>query len=246
MVDGAEKVASGLNGLIRQLEVVSHNVANAQTTGFKRRVLTFEQEYQKSLEALSGSRSFRSNPLETRQQVDFSQGPIIQTGRPLDVALEGRGFLTVQTPEGPMYTRNGCLHINPLGQLTDGEGRIVAGRNGPINLPPEAGTADIQITLDGVVRAGGVDVGQLQLVDFEENERRLLPSGNGVFAAPEGISPVPAASLIVRQGYREGSNVQMVQEMVSMMTLSRLYEANMNVMRRQRENSQAVLSAVNT
>lgn len=246
MVDGAGKIASGLNGLVTQLEVVAHNVANAQTAGFKRRVLTFEQEYQKFLDSMSGNRSLRSNPIQTRQEIDFSQGRLILTGRPLDVALEGRGFLVVQTPEGTMYTRNGCLQINALGQLTDTEGRIVAGRNGPINLPPDAGTADLQISLDGVIEVNGVQVGQLQLADFGENERRLVPAGFGVFSAPADVQPAPSAAVQVRQGYQEGSNVQMVQEMVSMMTLSRLYEANMNVLRRQRENSQAVLSAANT
>ncbi len=245
MLTGAEKAASGLNGLVRQLEVVSHNVANARTAGFKRRVLTFEQEYQQSLETLSGERSLRSNPLHTRQQVDFSQGQMVLTGRPLDVALEGQGFLTVQTPEGPMYTRNGCLQVNSLGQLTDSEGRIVSGRNGPINVPAEVPTSEIQISPDGVVRVGGIEVGQLQLADFGPMEGRLIPSGFGVFSAPADVQPTAAANVKVRQGYQEGSNVQMVQEMVSMMTLSRLYEANMNVLRRQRENSQAVLTAAN-
>jgi flagellar basal-body rod protein FlgF len=245
MIDGAERIASGLNGLVRQLEVVAHNVANAQTAGFKRRVLTFEQEYQKFLDAMSGARSLRSNPIQTRQGIDFSQGRLVQTGRPLDVALDGRGFLVLQTPDGPLYTRNGCLQINALGQLTDSEGRIVSGRNGPINLPAEAGTANLQISLDGVIEVNGVQVGQLQLADFGADEQRLLPAGFGVFAAPADVQPA-AADVKVRQGYQEGSNVQMVQEMVSMMTLSRLYEANMNVLRRQRENSQAVLSAVNT
>ncbi|HOQ03839.1 MAG TPA: flagellar hook basal-body protein [Anaerohalosphaeraceae bacterium] len=246
MPDGAERIASGLNGLVRQLEVVAHNAANAQTAGFKRRVLTFEQEYQKSLEALSGNRSLRSNPIQTRQEIDFSQGRLIQTDRPLDIALEGRGFLTLQTPDGPMYTRNGCLQINALGQLTDSQGRIVAGQNGPINLPADALGGDIQISQDGVVRIGTVQVGQLRLADFGENEHRLIPSGFGVFAAPADVQPMPAAGVKVRQGYQESSNVQMIQEMVSMMTLSRLYEANMNVLRQQREASQAVLSAVNT
>jgi len=242
----AEKIASGLNGLVEQLEVVSHNVANAQTAGFKRRVLTFEQEYQKSLKALEGSCSLQSNPLQTRQTVDFSQGQLIQTNRPLDVALEGRGFLTVQTPEGPMYTRNGSLHLNALSQLTDTEGRLVAGRDGPIYLPADVSPAEVQITLDGTVRAGGTEIGQLQLADFGENENRLIPAGSGVFTAPADAKPTEAADLKVRQGYQEGSNVQMVEELVSMVTLSRLYEANMNVLRRQRENSQAVLTVVST
>ncbi|MEJ5259296.1 MAG: flagellar hook basal-body protein [Anaerohalosphaeraceae bacterium] len=246
MIDGAERIASGLNSLARQLEVTAHNAANAQTAGFKRRVLTFEQEYQKTLEALSGERSLRSNPIQTRQEIDFSQGRLIQTGNPLDVALEGRGFLTVQTPDGPMYTRNGCLQINALGQLTDSQGRIVAGENGPIHVPADAFGADIQISLDGVVRVGGVEAGRLRLADFGDKEGQLIPSGFGVFAAPAGLEPAPAAGVKVRQGYQEGSNVQLVQEMVNMLTLSRLYEANMNVLRRQRENSQAVLSAVNT
>jgi flagellar basal-body rod protein FlgF len=246
MTSGAEKIASGINGLLQQLDVVSHNVANAQTAGFKKRLLTFQQEYQKRLDALNGDCSLRSIPIETRQAVDFSQGMLIQTERPLDVGLEGRGFLTVQTPEGPLYTRSGNLRINALGQLTDLSGRIVAGENGPINLPPGTGEADLQISSDGMIRAGDTEVGKLRLADFGDQENRLIPAGMGVFTAPSDLQPVPAVNLKVRQGYQEGSNVQMVGELVNMVTLSRLYEANMNVLNRQRENSQAALSVVNT
>lgn len=246
MTSGAEKIASGLNGLMLQLEAVSHNVANANTAGFKKRVMTFHQEYQKHLEALNGERSLRSNPIQTQQSVDFSQGSLVQTDRPLDLGLEGKGFLAVQTPEGILYTRNGCIRVNELGQLTDLSGRLLAGENGPINLPPGSGEGTLQITTDGVVLAEGAEVGKLRLVDFGDQESLLVPSGMGVFAAPADLQPAPAANLKIRQGYQEESNVQMVGELVNMMTLSRLYEANMNVLRRQRENSQAVLSAVNT
>lgn len=246
MTDGAEKIASGLNGLMQQLESVSHNVANANTAGFKKRVTTFQQEYQKHLEALEGERSLRSNPIQTLQTVDFSQGALIQTDRPLDLGLEGKGFLTVQTADGPLYTRNGCIQINELGQLTDLSGRILAGENGPINLPPGEGEGNLQISLDGAVLSGGAEVGKLSLVDFGDQEGRLSPAGMGVFAAPADLQPTPAGGLKVRQGYQEESNVQMVGELVNMMTLSRLYEANMNVLRRQRENSQSILNAVTT
>jgi flagellar basal body rod protein FlgG len=245
MTSGAEKIASGINGLLKQLDVVSHNVANAQTAGFKKRLLTFHQEYQKRLEALRGDCSVRNVPIRTDQAVDFSQGTLIQTERPLDLGLEGRGFLTVQTSGGPLYTRSGCLRINKLGQLTDLGGRIVSGDNGPINLPPGTGEVDLQISSDGMIRAGGAEMGKLRLADFGDQEDRLIPAGMGVFAAPADLRPNPAVNLKIRQGYQEGSNVQMVGELVNMVSLSRMYEANMNVLKRQQENAQTVLGVAN-
>ncbi len=246
MTEAAKTIASGLNGLMQQLDCVSHNVANAGTAGFKKRIVSFQQEYRKHLEAMEGKRSLKSNPIETSQAMDFAQGSLQETHRPLDVALDGRGFLTVQTPEGPLYTRNGCLRVNLLGQLVDLNGYILAGENGPIVLPPMAGESDLQIAADGTISAGEAQIGRLQLVDFGERQGQLVPAGMGVFRAPAGLNPAPAEGLSVRQGYQEQSNVQMVGELVNMMTLSRLYEANMNVMRRQRENSQAIMSVVNS
>lgn len=246
MSDAAHTIASGLNGLMQQLDTVSHNVANVSTAGFKKRVLSFHQEYKKHLEALDGQRSLKSNPIETEQSLDFSQGGLLETQRPLDLGLDGKGFLVVQTPEGPLYTRNGCVHINLLRQLVDLNGYILAGENGPIILPPSVNESDLQISPDGTISAEGGTIGKLRLVDFGDEEDRLIAAGMGVFRAPGDLEPAEAQGLAVRQGYQERSNVRMVEELVNMMTLSRLYEANMNVLRRQRENSQAVMGVANS
>ena len=246
MTESAAIIASGLNGLMQQLDTVAHNVANAETAGFKRQVVSFQQEYEKQLEAIDGARSPQSSPVEVSESLDFSQGPLVATERPLDLGLEGKGFLVVETPNGPMYTRNGCMQINLLGQLVDLSGRIIAGDNGPINLPPTVTESELQVSADGSISAGGAVIGKLRMVDFGADENRLIPVGMGVFQAPNGLNPSPAESLAIRQGYQEKSNVQMVQEMVNMVTLSRLYEANMNVLKRQRENSQAVLGVANS
>lgn len=246
MTEAAQTIASGLNGLMQQLDCVAHNVANVGTAGFKKRVMSFQQEYDKHLDAIDGKRNLKSNPIQTEQTMDFSQGGLLETRQPLDLALDGQGFLELQTPEGPLYTRNGCIQINLLRQLVDLNGYIVAGENGPIVLPTAVNESDLQIATDGTISAGGGEIGKLRLVDFGDQENQLVPAGMGVFAAPDGVNSTPAENLTVHQGYQEQSNVRMVEEMVNMMTLSRLYEANMNVMRRQRENSQAILGVANS
>lgn len=246
MTEAAQTIASGLNSLMQQLDSVSHNVANAGTSGYKRQVTSFHLEYEKYLDAMNGDSTLNNNPIQAEQRVDFSQGVLRETQRALDLGLDGKGFLVVESPDGTLYTRNGCIQINELGQLVDLNGYIVAGENGPINLPPTLNEADLSISSDGAISGGGGTIGKLRLVDFGADEDRLIPAGMGVFQAPSDLRPSPAEKLKVRQGYQEGSNVKMVEEMVSMITLSRLYEANMNILRRQRENSQAVMSVANS
>lgn len=246
MNQAAGQIDSGLHALMQQLDTVSHNIANANTVGFKRSMTSFSTELQKQMDQLGPDRPLNTATVEAKQVMDFSQGPLTHTNRSLDVGLDGKGYLVLETPDGPLYTRNGMLQVNLLGQLVDSAGRIVAGQNGPIVVPPNVSELDLHISETGAVRGGGVELGQLKLVDFGEQENRLRPANMGTFTAPADAKPNPAEELKVRQGYQEGANVKMVQELVNMMSLSRLYETGMNLLRKQRENSQAMLNVANS
>ena len=148
----------------------------------------------------------------------------------------------IETPDGPRYTRNGIFCLNQNRQITDSSGRIVAGKNGPISIPLNAKLSQIKVSSDGKVSAAGVSIGEFNLVDFKENESKLVVAGLNSFSAPDDIYPEPAENLIVKQGFLEGSNVQLVEELVDMIMVTRLYEANMKFIQAQKEASSSIMS----
>ncbi|MEN6306230.1 MAG: flagellar hook basal-body protein [Anaerohalosphaeraceae bacterium] len=245
MSESISQLGSGINALMEKYMAVSNNIANASTPGFKRTVNTFSSTLYEAI-ANQDKESLAAAEICGSQSVDFSQGQILRTERPLDVALEGRGFLVLETPTGPLYTRSGSLDVNKLGQLVDINGNLVAGQNGPIIIPRDVSVNQVTISLDGIVRAGETDVGALRLVSFGNNTSQLEPVGLGAYRAPADVEPEAATNVKVRQGCQESSNVKIMDEMVSMMTLSRIYEMHINILKRQRENSSVALGVANS
>ena len=242
MSETVNGIASGLNALMNEYEIVSHNIANSSTVGFKKRLSSFSIESQSIQEE-------NFNPLadsiQWQSKIDFSQGLLKRTDRPLDVAIQGKGLMVLESPNGRLYTRNGSLQINILGQLTDMNGHLVSGKNGPITIPRSISDSDIQINTSGVVRAGQTELGQLQIVEFE-NMDQLKPTGNSCFWGPEEIVFKPAENTRVLQGYQEDSNVQVVRELTNLLTISRLFEANTDFLKKQSENSNTILGVANS
>ena len=155
----------------------------------------------------------------------------------------GKGFFVVEMPDGPLYTRNGSFQINNSGQLTDTAGRIVSGEAGPITVPPTVGISQIEVANDGKITANGVNIGKLQIIAFQENENKLISAGTNCFVMPDTeVRPTPAENIVVKQGFQEASNVKVVDEMVDMIMVSRLYEANMRYISAQKENSSSLMN----
>jgi len=159
--------------------------------------------------------------------IDFGQGPLEQTNNPLDVSVSGNAFLTVQTPRGERYTRNGALQINAQGQLVTSEGLTVVGQNGPIVFQPT--DREISISLDGTisVREGqnttDTQRGKLKLATFDQPQL-LQKDGTSTYMAPNGIAPQTAGNNIrVNQGTIEKSNVKSVMEMTRLIEVQRAY-----------------------
>ncbi|HDS84153.1 MAG TPA: flagellar hook basal-body protein [Phycisphaerales bacterium] len=245
MTTPISQMATGLQALMNEYETVTHNLANSGTAGFKRRVNAFSAELERQ-QRLGEERSLLNGRIDAQGAIDFTQGVLTRTERPLDVALEGKGFIALDTPQGPLYTRNGALSINLLNQLVDSSGRLVSGQNGPIVIPNAVMESDIRIDADGTVRTEEMQMGRIRIVEFGDAVDELTPAGHGCFRAPEDLPPQEAADTRVRQGYKENSNVQMVHELTSLISLSRLYEANINVLRKNRENSATLLEVART
>lgn len=208
--------------LRRELDVVSNNIANINTTGFKAGTAVFEEFLMPRARHDGFAHGDRKMSFVQDRSTwhDLSQGPIRPTGNPLDVALDGNAFLVVQTPRGERYTRNGSFHINPTGQLTTSEGYAVMGDNGPIQFQVE--DKDVTISRDGTIAVPEGVRGKLRLVTFE-NSQRLQKDGSSTFKTPEGMQPAPAQFPHVIQSSIEQSNVKSVVEMTRMIEVTRAY-----------------------
>jgi flagellar basal-body rod protein FlgG len=234
---------TGLDAQQMQLDTISHNLANVGTNGYKRAHAQFEDLLYQNLRQ-SGSQETQTNVLPTGLQLgtgvrpvgtsrNFSQGNLNRTENPLDLAINGNGFLQVQMPDGTTsYTRDGALRVDSQGQLVTANGNPL---NPAITIP--ANSTNVTIGADGIVTAltpgntTPVQVGQLQTASFV-NPAGLDPIGQNLFreTASSGTPAVGTPGLnghgTISQGYVETSNVNVVEELVSMIQTQRAYEIN--------------------
>jgi flagellar basal-body rod protein FlgF len=221
-----ETMGTSVSSLTQEYATITHNLANVSTSGYKRRVNAFSQ----ILDEVRGiDRNGTGSPISTLG-VDFSQGHLVQTSRSLDFALEGKGFFVIETPAGPLYTRNGSFQINGHGQIVDSQGRIVAGSGGAITVPKEVPMSELTIASDGRVSAAGTEIGKLKVVEFSNPSSELTPAGTNCFSASTASKPLDSKETTVSQGYQESSNVNGMEELVGLLTVTRLYESNMKVL----------------
>ena len=227
----------------RELDVVANNIANINTSGFKADGSLFEEFLSSS--ARSDQNSGRISFVRDRGTWhDMSAGPIEQTGNPLNVAIDGSAFLSVQTARGERYTRNGALQINAQGELVTSEGDQVLGDAGPIVFQPTDNS--VTIGQDGTitVRQGNAKTdslrGNLRLVSFTDASQ-LQKDGSSTFATINGAQPQPAKGSRVIQGSLEKSNVRGVLEMSRMIELTRAYTQVASLLAQQTDQSQQAI-----
>ncbi len=216
-------------GMITQrqkMDVVTNNIINVDTTGYKKDMLISRSFKDLMIERMSNS---MIGPQNTGVHLDdvitsFDQGDLEPTERLSDVALEGDGFFVVNTANGVRYTRDGAFAVTPEGFLVNSEGNYVQGTNGNIYVGSGAFTIDEQ----GYVIVNGVTANRLQLVTFGDLTG-LEKVGSNLFANASAGAPQAATECKVKQGYLEGSNVDMAEEMVTMVELNRAYQVNQRV-----------------
>lgn len=208
--------------------VHSNNLANANTRGFKADLIDAVSKLDKSAVHIDS----RAYAVARSHQTNFTLGPMQETGRELDVVIDGPGWIAVQSPNGESYVKSGQLSTDALGVLRDGGGRAVLGNGGPIVIPE---AEKIEIGTDGTIsiRALGqgpetlVEVDRLKLVnpnnaDLEKREDGLIYSSNN-------LEPFDA-TVRVRQGFVEASNVNTVEELTSIVSLARQFEMQVKMM----------------
>lgn len=229
MLAGLYSAATGMNAAAKQHEVIARNLAHSNVPGFRRQIMvseTFESALQTAV-LPSGHEAWGVSPKVV--VTDFGQGIIQRTEQPLDVAIDGKGFFTVEGPDGVMlHTRNGAFNRNETGQLVTSEGFLVQGEGGPITIPPEVPLNQVVIGIDGGVRSKTATYGKLQIVDFADPQQ-LQPVGATMYFADNLEST--AGSGRVLQGCRELANVSAVEELVAMLVGMRHYEASQRALR---------------
>jgi len=200
-----------------QMETIANNVANMSTPAYKGERTLFHE--------------YMSGPTGQNQQIIFPQlkgifretheGAVSTTGNSLDVALRGKGYLVIETPQGNRFTRDGHLSLNNKNQIVTQQGYPVLGvNNRPMTVPQDA--KSVSIAGDGSISAGDVRVGQFKLVAFE-NEQHLVRTGDGLYRTD--ATPTKATDVDVLQGNLEGSNIQPVLEITRMIEASRIYQS---------------------
>ncbi len=202
-----------------QMDIVSNNIANMNTPGYRAQNMVFTEYLAKP----NGYRKVQdplSMVLDYGQYQNTEAGPIRETGNPLDVAVQGPGWMGIQTPQGVMYTRAGNFQMNANGELITGHGELVAGDGGSaIVIPPEV--KEINITHDGTISTDQGVVGKLMLVEFD-NDQDLEAAGNGLYKTAAAAKPAEKSMIV--QGMVEQSNVQPVLEMTRMIDVLRAYQ----------------------
>ena len=214
----------------------SNNLANISTSGFRADLHAF------SSQAIEGpGADSRVNAIVDAFGTDFTQGPVANTGRNLDIAVQGKGFFAVQSPDGSeAYTRAGDLRVNSGGLLSNGAGHLVLGDGGPVAVPPNT---SLTIGADGTVSVQPLGQGPESLVVVDRIKlvnpdiKQLHKGNDGLLYLPDGEAAEADASIQITAGALEQSNVNVAMTLVNMIELSRQYEMQVNAMKTAKENA---------
>ncbi len=229
---------TGAKDILDAQAVNNSNLANASTTGFKADLAAFRSQ------AVTGS-GYASRVYATASSVgwDESQGALTTTGRPLDVAVQGQGFIAVQGANGQeAYTRNGDLHVTSEGMLVTSTGQIVLGDNGPISIPPSSSIkigndGTISVLPDGQPAESLAAIGRIKLVNPAPDT--LAREGGGLFQLAGGGAAPADAAVKLSSGVLESSNVDLASAMVNMIDLARNFQLQVRAMKNADENASA-------
>ena len=236
--------ATGASHILHQQATVSNNLANVNTPGFRASIDAF-----RSVPLQGEGLPTRTFVVDSTAGSDFTPGVIQQTGRALDIALDGKGWIAVQDANGnEAYTRNGSLQMSPNGVLQTRGGLTVLGDAGPLSIPPDT---SVTIAKDGTLstvpttnqKNGVIAVGRLKLTNPPEEQ--MVRGEDGLFRTRDGNPAEADAGVTVVGGSLEGSNVNTVEAMVNMITLARQFDTQMKLLQSADENARRASSVLN-
>ena len=215
-----EILKHGLSAQTFKNDIVSNNLANINTIGYKRDVMFTDM-----LDV------FDTNDDNKNVKTEFTQGTMKETGNPLDIAFAGSGFFVIENNGEEYYTRDGHFTVNSSGNLTTSEGFNVMGQGGIINVSLDGSkTGDFEISKLGEIFVNDEYIDMLKIVDFEDY-RELTKEGVNLFSANDNHKPYEPEMYMVLQRHLEGSNVNSVDEMVELISLQRNFESTQKAVR---------------
>ena len=217
------------SALGRQLSVVANNIANMNTTGFKGEKMMFVEHLVRSRggDRILGPKLAYVRDIATMR--DTSEGPLMTTGNPFDLAIRGDGYFVIDTENGERYTRNGRFRLDEEGQLVTGQGDPVLSDSGnPFVFGP--GDRDVTISRDGTVSTKNGQLGKIRVVSFENQQQAEVAAG-GLLSSQASAEDVEGPDVV--QGTLEGSNVEPVIEMAQMIRVQRSYDSVKNFIERE-------------
>jgi flagellar basal body rod protein FlgG len=216
MLKSLQSAKTGLLGQMTRNDLIANNLANAATDGFKREIA------RQTIEEPPGEPGVRE--LSISSVTDFSKGFYQPTGNEFDVSIETEGFFVVEKDGKEFYTRSGSFRMDDEGKMVSQQGYMLQGSSGPVTIDVEEGVPTI--APDGSVRVGATTAGAIKVVKFEDPSA-LIRSGANLFQAAEGqmAEDIESTEVQLLTGFKEGSNVNAVSEMVSMLTALRTYQA---------------------
>ncbi|GGC92373.1 flagellar basal-body rod protein FlgF [Undibacterium terreum] len=227
---------TGAKHILEQQATTSNNLANTSTTGFRAQLDSF-----RAVPVISDGLPTRAFVVDATVGTDFSTGALQMTGRSLDVAVQGKGWLVVQQPDGTeAYTRSGSLKLTENGVLQTQNGLNVLGDTGPITIPPDINlTIGTDGTISSAPNTGQLNsvnvIGRLKLVNPDENN--LVRGDDGLFKTKDGVPAENDPNVSVVDGTLENSNVNIVDAMVSMINLGRAFEMQMKLLQNAESNA---------
>ncbi|HUW26426.1 MAG TPA: flagellar basal-body rod protein FlgF [Gallionella sp.] len=235
---------TGASQVLQQQAAVAENLANASTPGFRAALSTF-----RAVPLVGAGLPTRTFVVDSTPGADFTPGVLQATGRELDVAVQGEGWIAVQGLDGKeAYTRNGSLQISPNGVLQTRIGLNVLGDDGPITIPPDT---EVTFAKDGTISTvpstdqvtSVIVVGRLKLVNPEPAQ--LERGSDGLFRLKNGTAAVADANVGIAPGSLEGSNVNTVEAMVSMISLARKFDMQMKMLQSADNNARQASQIMN-
>jgi flagellar basal-body rod protein FlgF len=221
-------------GLMREMQILANNIANAATTGFRQEGLVFSEYVRRTADDVSLSMA-QGNV----RSLSSLQGPLNHTGGPLDMAIEGDGFFLIETPAGERLTRAGSFSLSAAGDLVTPDGfRLLDAGGAPVFVPPAA--TDLGLSSDGTLSSDGRPLAQIGLVRPAEGAVLLREDGV-MFRAEGGFEPEPNARIL--QGFIEGSNVDPIGQIARMVEVQRAYEMGQSFLDSENERVMTALDS---
>jgi len=228
MNSGLYSALSGSIAAMKRMDIISNNLANVNTPGYKKDKMLFESMLAGAVNPPAVPQGSTADPILQKENVyvDYGEGSVVQTGNPLDLAIDGDGFFVIQTPQGQAYTRQGNFRLAADGTLVTSDGYPVMGQSGVIRIQG----GQVEIDAKGAIMVDGVESGTISIVDFPK-PYNLTKNSSAQFL-PTNQQVVPqAATGSISQGHLEGSNVETITEMARMIETSRYFDACQRVIK---------------